>query len=195
MDIDDFLRDTRYNTVLSWFLASMIGLVFFESLLGLDLLWVLFSGLAFVFAVVPALAYRNYQVMPPFEVLLIASIPVIVRSFNLPVLAGEVMTYISIGALALLIAVELHIFTEIKLTHGFAVGLTVISTLAIGGIWSIMRYIMDTQLGTGFLTTNEALMNEYLSVLTAGIFAGVIFDSYFRRRDIIFRKMLKKVIG
>lgn len=194
MDIDDFLRDTRYNTLISWFLISLIGLVFFESVLDLDILWILFSGLTFFLAVLPALAYRDYEVMPPFEVLLLASIPVIVRSFNLSVLSGEISTYISIAAVALLLAVELHIFTEIKLSHGFAIGLTVISTLAIGGIWSIIRFILDTQFGTGFLTTNEALMKEYISVLTAGIFAGLLFDSYFRRRDKVFRRKVMKVI-
>ncbi len=195
MDIDDFLRDTRINSIISWFLVSLIGLVFIESLLDLDTLWIIFSGLVFILTVLPAVSYRNYEIMPPFEVILLASIPVIVRSFNLSVLSGEITTYVSIAAAALLIAVELHIFTKAKFSHTFAVIFTVISTLAIAGVWSIIRFILDARLGTGFLSTNEALMTEYFSVLIAGLFAGVLFDSYFRRRDRFFRRKFRKVIG
>lgn len=195
MDIDDFLRDTRINSIISWILVSIIGLVFIESLLDTDLLWIIFSGLVLTLTVLPALAYKNKEIMPPFEVILLASIPVIVRSFNISVLSGQITTYISIATVALLVAVELHIFTEAKFTHSFAVVFTLISTLAIAGVWSIIRFLLDNQFGTGFLSTNEALMAEYFSVLIAGLIAGLLFDSYFRRRDRFFRRQFRKVIN
>lgn len=132
--------------------------------------------------------------MLPWEVLVIAAIPIIVRSFEISSLANEIATYTAMAAVALIIAVELHIFTNVKFNHSFAILFTVVSTLALAGIWSIARFLMDIYLGTNFLTTNEALMQEYLQVLAAGIVAGILFDSYFRRRGRAFRKMIKTVI-
>lgn len=194
MELEDFFRDTQTNAVISWLLAGLTAAVFIESFLPLDILWIIFSGLTLTIISLPAIIYRNKLVVPPWEVIIIAVIPLLVRTFDVSILANEIATYTAIAAVALIIAVELHIFTSIKFSHGFAIMFTVVSTLAIGGIWSILRFIMDSYFGTGFLTTNEALMEEYFNILLAGILAGVLFDLYFRRRDRVLRKMLRKVI-
>lgn len=194
MELDDFLRDTKTNMYLSWLLTLSIVAVLIESALDFDILWILFSSLMTFVIILPALVYREHHIMLPWEVLLIGSIPVIVRTLEISILANQIATYTAMAALALIIAVELHIFTEIDFNHSFAVLFTVISTLALVGIWSVIQYLLDLYMSTSFLTTNEALMRDFLNATVAGVFAGVLFDTYFRRRDRQFRKLIQKVI-
>lgn len=195
MELDDFFRDTRLNTYLSWALILPVIAVAVESILTFDTVWIGFSGLIFLILVLPALVHRDFRVMVPWELVLVGSIPVLVRTLNISILANQVATYTAMAALALIIAVELHVFTEVKFSHGFAVIFTVIATLAVAGLWAVLRFNADIYLGTSYLTTNEALMWEYVNATIAGIIAGVVFDLYFTRRDRKFRKRIRKVIG
>lgn len=192
MEPEDFFRDTKINMYLSWLLTISVLAVFVESLLDFDILWIIFSGITMMLILIPPIRYRNHMVMLPWEVLLIAAIPVIVRTFQFSPLANEIATYLALAAVALIISVELDAFTEVSFTHGFAIGFTVITTLALAGIWAILRYQMDMVLGTSFLTTNEELMHEFFNALVAGVFAGALFDGYFRRRDRYLRKAMRK---
>lgn len=194
MELEDFFRNTKVNMYLGWLLTLSIAAVFAESLLDFDILWIIFSALMISVILLPVVTHRNPRVMLPWEVILIASIPVIVRTLEISVLSNQIATYLAMAGLALIIAVELHIFTNIKFNHAFAVGFTVISTLALAGIWAVLRYNMDIYLGTSYLSTNEALMIEFINATVAGLLAGIIFDIYFTRRDRKFRKMLKKVV-
>lgn len=143
--------------LLAWALTAVIGLVFVESVLDLDFLWSLFSGLLILLIILPPVYYGDVRAVLPFEMLAIAAIPVIVRVFEISVLANEVATYVSFAAMALLIAVELHIFTSVRFSHGFSVAFLLVSTLAVGAVWSVVRFYMDSLLGTSYLTNNRSL--------------------------------------
>jgi len=177
-------------------MTSIILGVFIESISSFDYLWTIFTFLTLVLILLPPLKFRNKKVMLPWEVIVIAAIPMIVRTLEISILANEIATYISLSALALIIAVETHVFTSVKFNHTFAVAFTVISTLALTGIWAIIRYNMDLYLGTSFLTTNEELMHEFINVLIAGVAAGVVFDTYFRKRDRSLKnKLMEEELG
>jgi len=68
------------------------------------------------------------------------------------------------------------------------------ATLASGAVWAVVRWTADQYLGTAYLSTNEALMTEFLWVTLAGFAAGVLFDAYFRRRDRWLRSALERVV-
>lgn len=195
MEFEGFFRETRMNTYLSWTLTLLIASVFLESILDFDWAWTMFSGIVLGIALLPAISHRDLGIMVPWEVLALTVIPVTVRSLDSAILTSQLAVFAGIAATALIVAVELHVFTSVKFTHGFAIGFTVITTLAIGGLYSIIRYISDLYFGTAYLTTNEALMYEFIEISVAGILAGVLFDAYFGRRDNAFRKMLSKVIN
>jgi len=84
-------------------------------------------------------------------------------------------------AVALILAVQLHAFTPVKMTYGFAVLFVVVTTIATAGVWAVVRWIADIQLGTGFLATEEELMWEFVYSTAAGLLAGGIFRVYFGR--------------
>jgi hypothetical protein len=187
-------RDGRTNAFVAWSMIAVLVGVFVESLFDLDLQSVALAAAIGAVVLAPTAAARNPLVMLPWEVLGVALLPVLVGAL----LGGEVgvfATYLSIAALALIITVELHMFTSLRVTHWFAVVFVVMTTMATAGVWAILRWNMDRMLGTSYLTTNEALMIEWIYVTLAGLAAGVLFDAYFRRRGLRLRRAIWRVVS
>lgn len=187
--LERLFRDGRTNATISWVLVGGLVLVFFESVLDFDLLWIVFTAATGVIVLIPVAAYRNWRVMLPWELLVLALLPILVRG----VFGGELGTfayYLSIAGLALIVTVELHMFTSLQVTHWFAVAFVVMTTMAAAAASAIVRWNLDRHLGTSFLSTNEALMVEFAWVTLAGFAAGILFDSYFKRRGRRLRRAL-----
>lgn len=184
------LETERANAIIAWLLVAFVVLVVFESFLDGDLLWAGFAVIVVALALVPTVAHRSPAVMLPWEVLVLAALPLIGRALAANPLFGRFATYLAVAAIALIIAVELHAFTPIQMTPGFAVLFVVIGTMATAGLWAVARWIVDITFGTGFLLMpglTEAeietrLMWEFVYSTAAGVVAGVIFEGYFRRR-------------
>ncbi|MFD1588904.1 hypothetical protein ACFR9U_18150 [Halorientalis brevis] len=174
------VRDHRNNAILSWLLVGLVGVASVGSL-ATDLLWTVFTAAVVLIAVFPALSVRNVWTMPPWEVVLLATLPTIGRLFATTLVTGRIATYLSVAALALLVAVDLNAFTPVEMSDGFAVLFVVIATMATAGIWAVVRWGADLVLGTGFLTSERALMLEFVASTIAGVLAGVVFVFYFRR--------------
>lgn len=185
------VKDHRLNAGVGWVLVAFVGFVVVESLLTGDLLWAGFAAVVGVLALVPAAVHRDPIVMLPWEVLLLAALPIIGRSFATVPLTSQFATYLSVAALALIIAVELHLFTPVRMTPSFAVLFVVVATMATSGIWAVARWTVDLALGTTFLLDpslteveiETQLMWEFVYSTLAGGAAGVIFEGFFRRRD------------
>ena len=182
-------RSGRVNAIIAWPLVGVLVLVLLESVLDFDRLWILFVSVTGMIILAPPIAYRDWRVMLPWEVLVLALLPILIRGL----FGGELGTfgyYLSVAGLALIVTVELHMFTRVRMTHWFAVGFVVMTTLASAAAWAVIRWNSDRYLGTEFLSpssmtgeeANAALMIEFLWVTLAGLVAGLLFDAYFKRR-------------
>lgn len=194
-------RSGRTNALLSWVLVAILAGVFVESLLDFDRLWIAFTIATGAVVLLPPIAHRKWAVMLPWELLVLALLPILVRG----TVGGELGTfsfYLAIAALALIISVELHMFTALRMTHWFAVTFVVMTTMAAEAAWTILRWNADRLLDTTFLSApgvdqdaaNAALMTEWAYVMLAGFAAGVLFDAYFRRRGRRLRRRIRTVI-
>ena len=175
------LPDGRGNAYAGWALLCVLALAVGENLLDGDLLW---AGLAFsagVLVALPAVLARDPEVMPPWEVVAVVVLPVVVRSLASGVVV-QVATYLSVAALALLVAVELDAFTEVEMTASFAVGFVVVTTMATAGTWAVVQWYSDQLLGTEFLTTPDALMWDLVFASLTGVVAGALFELHFHGR-------------
>jgi hypothetical protein len=188
------IRDARTNAALGWLLVAFVALVGVESAPE-DLVWVGFSAAVVGIVLVPPVAYRNPRAMLPWEVLLLVALPVFGRAFAAPGLSSDVTTYLAVAAFALVIAVELDVFTTVGMTNWFAVLFVVIATMAAAGIWAVVQYASDLFLGTRFIlpaeppltaaqdeAAMEAMMRDFVAATVAGIAAGLVFVLYFRGR-------------
>lgn len=193
-DIGELLTDTRVNGILSWLLVGVFGLVAVESVVTGDVLWAGFAVVVGVVVVLPALLRGRVRTMPPWEVVLLAGLPVVGRAVATLQVTSVVATYLSIAALALIVAVELHLFTPVEMNVGFAVLFVVVTTLAAAGLWALVRWGADVTLGTELLlvpgpdgvvdreAVEENLMWEFVASGVVGLFAGLFFEGYIRRR-------------
>ena len=85
---------------------------------------------------------------------------------------------------------NLHLFTSVEMSFGFAVVFVVVTTLAAAGVWAVVRWGSDLYLGTELLLDpeltrpeiEERLMWEFVGATVAGLVAGVLFEEYIRRR-------------
>jgi hypothetical protein len=187
------LRSGRTNALVAWAMVTVLAGVFVESLFEFDLLPMAIIAAMIVVVAAPAVAARDPKVMLPWEVLGLALLPVLVRAL----FGGEMGTfaaYLAIAAFALIITVEFQMFTTLRVTHWFAVVFVVMTTLATAAAWTVLRWNADRMLGTNLLTTNEALMIEWLYVTLAGLVAGILFDAYFRRREAYLRQVIGWVV-
>jgi hypothetical protein len=190
---DRLFRDGRTNAVIAWALVAVLAGVFVDSVVDVDLQWVLFTAFVAVVVLLPPVAYREWRVMLPWELLVLALFPILVRGLFGGTL-GTFATYVALAGLALLVVVELHTFTTLRVTHWFAVVLVVLTTLAAVAAWTVFRWNADRFLGTSYLVDNETLMTEWLYVTLAGVVAGLLFDGYFRRRDQWLWRAIRRVI-
>jgi len=190
---DRLFRDSFVNAVIGWVLVAVLAGVFVDSAVDFDQQWMLFVAAAGAIVLVPPVALRSWRVMLPWELLVLALLPILVRGlFGGTV--GAFAVYFALAAVALVVVVELHLFTSMEVTHWFAVVLVVMTTLACGAAWAVFQWNSDQHLDTTYLTTNEALMVEFLWMTLAGFAAGVVFDAYFRRRDRWLRRAFDRVM-
>jgi hypothetical protein len=187
------VEQERGNAVLAWLLVSFLLVVVVSQLVVGETLWALFVLVVAILAVVPAVAYRNPLAMLPWEVLAIASLPAVGRALvagqtiGQVTLTGRVTTYLAVAAVALIVAVEVDVFTPVRMSYSFAVLFVVITTMAAAGLWAVAKWLSDGYLGTGFFAgdpelVETALMWDFVAATVAGIVAGVLFEFYFRRR-------------
>ena len=182
VELGDIIRSQRANAILAWGLVGLVVLVGIGSLLQGALLWGLFAATLAVLAAHPAFVLRTPYAMPPWEVVLIAALPTLGRLFATTIVGGRIAAYLSVAALALLVAVDLDAFTPVEMNGTFAVLFVVITTMATAGVWAVVRWSADILLGTGFIRSEHALMLEFVASTVAGVLAGIVFVLYFRER-------------
>lgn len=201
--LESIVGTRRRNTVLAWILVGFVLLVVPASVLDGDLLWAGFAAAVAAIALIPPAAHRRPSVMLPWEVLALAALPLIGRTFATVPVTGRFATYLSVAALALIVAVELDAFTPVRMTAGFAVLFVVVATMATAGVWAVARWLVDITLGTGFLldpalsehAIETNLMWEFVYSTAAGLVAGAVFELYFRRRARLRERLPETEVG
>lgn len=180
-ELEDLLGDERVNAVVAWLLVAVVVVVGIEELIVGDFLWAVFAIVVAALAIVPPIAHGSRGVMLPWEVLLMAALPVIGLALGASRLTGHFAAYLAVAAVALVITVELQVFTSVRMTPGFAIVLVVVGTMAAAGLWALTQWAFDIFLGTDLITDNDSLMWEFVYSAVAGLGAGIVFEVYFRR--------------
>ncbi len=181
LELDDFLHEGWLNNAVGWTTVMLMTGVLIESLLDMDVVWAGFTGLVMLVLLLPTVIGDDRRIRMPWGFLILASLPITARALDIGMVRGPIFFYLSFAALALIIAVEIHMYTGTKMTHWFAVVFVSLTTIAIEGAWAISRWYADSLLGTSFLPPHDDLMVDFVAVLAVGIGAGIFFDIYFRR--------------
>jgi hypothetical protein len=180
--LEELIGDNRTNAALAWLLVVAIAAIGVGELVtGSGFLWATFAAVLVALALLPPVAFRSSLVMLPWEVLLLAALPVLGMAVGADRLTGHFAAYLSVAAIALVIVVELQSFTSVRMTPTFAIVLVVVATMAAAGLWALLRWSAAQLLGIPFLSDHDAVMWEFVYSAVAGLGAGVVFELYFRR--------------
>lgn len=189
-DLGGLLLETAPNAIIGWTLIVMLVFAIVATVIEGAFNWAFFTALAVVIVLLPAIAFRDPLVMPSWELVVIVSVPVLWEVLLGWRFATDIPIYFAVAALALVVVVEVHRFTAVRMNHSFAVGFVVLTTLAVAGIWNVLQWLSDVYLGTAFVldgrsqdAINAAVMIEFIYAGIAGLGAGIVFDRYFRIRD------------
>ncbi len=176
------LADGRRNAVAAWLLVALAAAVWVGELVVAGVLWSTFALVVVSLAVLPPIAYRSRYVMLPWEVLALATLPLIGLVLGAERFSGPLFAYLALAAVGLVIAVELDAFTSIRMSSGFAIVLVVAGTMAAAAVWELLQWYAAVLLERPYETTNDELMIEFAYSTLAGVAAGAIFRWYFRER-------------
>lgn len=189
LSAEELLADRRLNAVVGWLLVVFLGLVVVESIADGDIPWAVFVTGIFVLCLVPPVAFRDPELMLPWEVVGLAALPTFIGAIITKQAVTDFAIYVSVAALALIVAVELDLFTDVEMTIGFAVVFVTMATLATAGLGALFQWQLDVLLGTETLlesgktddTIHDEMMIEFIYSAVAGVVAGIVFQLYFRR--------------
>jgi hypothetical protein len=172
------VHDERTNAGLAWLLLGVTGVVAVREVLGGTVLWGLF-GLCLVLVVAaPALVTRDRLVIVPWPLPALAAAAGISRAYGI---FPEVAGYLAIVALALVVTVELDVFTSVDLSRRFVVAFAVLSTLAIQALWTVVQFYSDRWLGSDLLHSQAELQWDIVAVTVVAAAVGTAFVWYFER--------------
>lgn len=202
-DVARLLRDAGLNAAIAWVLLFVMAATVGLSVLTGSIVWSGFAATVVIVSLLPPLVRRSPRVMLPWEILLFAGLPILGRSL-LPVPQfGLATSYLSVAAFALVVAVELHLFTAVKMSPGFAVLFVTVTTIAVSGVWAVVRWLADLYLGTTLLLVpgtpeleiERALMVEFVVATAIGVLAGIVFEYYVRRQTSVAARVPGETTG
>ena len=179
--LEELIADGRTNAAFSWLLVVAIALIGLGELVTGGLLWTTFALVLVALALLPPLTFRSWVAMIPWEVLLLAALPVLGLALGSERLTGHIASYLSVAAIALVFAVELQTFTTVRMTSSFAVIFVAVTTMAAAALWALFRWSAAGLLGVPFPSDHDAVMWEFVYSTSSGLGAGIVFELYFRR--------------
>ncbi|SDN22365.1 hypothetical protein SAMN04487949_3681 [Halogranum gelatinilyticum] len=174
------IEDARRNAAIAWVLTALLVVVAAVSFFAGLFVDMAVAAVAAAVVLVPAFAHRTWTRTVPWPILLLASLPLVVRAFE-PSFLADTVAALGIAALALLVVVVLQLTTTVSMTPNVAIGVVVIATLATAGFWALGSAASARYLGTGFVETNDQLMGIFTSALVASLAAALLFRWYFGR--------------
>ncbi|MFA9415406.1 hypothetical protein [Natrinema sp. HArc-T2] len=176
--LEDLVHGQRANAVIGWVLTGIVALSAIWNGLTAALLWCGLALLVVVVASLPALATRDWTAMLPWPVLSVAAIAVIARGVGL---SPEAAGYLIVATLALIVVVELEVFTSIELSRRFAVAFAGMTTMALQALWTVAQFYSDRWFGTAFLHSQTELQQDIVVVTLVGFVLGGLFEWYLTR--------------
>jgi hypothetical protein len=176
--VSALLHDESLNATLSWLLVGFLLIATVESVYSDEWLWAGLAATVVVVAILPVLYTGRKTAIAPWELFVLAVVPLVGRSFGL---LTQIAVYLAIAALALLIAVEIDLFSSTEMTPTFAVAFVVMTTMAVAGVWTVLQWGSDVLLGTALLGDVNSVMWDLVVATGVGVGAGALFQGYFRR--------------
>jgi hypothetical protein len=180
MGLEGVVRGERANPVLGWTSTAVVAAAAVESFLTGAFLW---GGLALVVVTVvslPGIITGDPSEIPPWPLPFVAAVAVVLRGAGL---LPDITGYVAIGSIALVLVVELDLYTGVDLSRRFAIVFATMTTMALQALWIIAQFYSDRWLDTTFLRSQTELQWDMVYVTAVGVVLGIVAEWYFERFD------------
>lgn len=180
MSLSSLARSERANAALGWTFTGVTAAVGIAAVVAGSLAW---AGLWFLLSVVvaaPAVGTGDWKALVPWPLPAMAAAAAVVQSVGLyPELAG----YVAVAGLALVVVVELDVFSSVEMSRRFTVVFAAMTTMAVQAWWTVVQFVSDWWFGTRFLRSQTELQWDIVAVTAVAVVAGGFFVWYFDRID------------
>lgn len=176
---DAVLAETRRNARLAWVLIAVLGVAAAASVARGQPVWAVFVAGGLAVLLLPAALRRDPAVMPAWELVAVAALPVASQFLALPDPVADLVLYGALLAVAVVAVVDVHVFTPVELPARFAVVFLALVTLAAAGVWAIVQFASDVYVGTALVGTKTTLMWDLVLATAVGLLASPLVAGYF----------------
>lgn len=209
LNLFNMLRNWRSLSVtagLSWFMKLLMVLLFPVELYKGEYLFSILLVFSVILSLIPSLVERSYKVTLPFELDLLITLSIFLNTFM-----GEGMEFYKkvrlydkalhiygsavVGLLAFVVVYTLNYTRKVRLSLPLIGFFTVTFAMAMGGIWEIMEFTVDSLFGT---TTQDGLadtMWDLVNDLAGGLITAAIGMLYIKYSNPDTRKRLAMPLG
>ena len=179
-----FIKTDSFNRGIAWVAIILLLATAAWNAFTADFLWVAFALFGAGLIVLPAGAYHDVSVMPPWELLLFAVILIASHALPLPILVTQGATYLAVVALAAIVVAELQVFSAVEMTPYFAGVLVILLSMATAGLWVILGWFLDLYLGTTYFDSLTRLMWDLVTITVTSLFSAPLFVLYMNWRSL-----------
>ncbi|WP_224333178.1 hypothetical protein [Haloprofundus halobius] len=168
------LSRSETEVVVSWLLVALLVVVGVAGLLrGADATAV-FAFLSAVLAAAPAILTRERRATLPWPVVGLAALAALGQRFT-PY--DVVATYVWVVSVTLILVVDLQAFTDVEMSSRFSAAFVATTTMAVGAVWTVLRWVSDAFFGTSYLGGVDPVMWELVGATAVGVVVGIAFES------------------
>lgn len=163
---------SQTNAVLGW---MFVGLVCVGAIVGFVVgspVWSLFAVCIVVAITFSAVSLRNWRALTPWPLVALSSVA------TLAVLGGlyrERAVFLTFVAVALVIVIQLQVYTDVELSGRFAIFFAVLVTMALEAIWIVAQSLSDTLLGTRLIESQVQLQWQIVYVTGIAVLVGLLY--------------------
>lgn len=199
-------RIISLSAMLSWLMKLiMLGMIPVEISHG-EYLFSIAIIIAVVISLVPSIVQRNYRITLPFELDLLITLSIFLHTFmgeglgfyskfwlwdNLLHMYGSGVS----ALLAFVIVYSMHYTGKVRLTLPLIWFFTAIFAMAMGGMWEIVEFSVDTFFGKNAQKGLEDTMLDMIYDLLGGLTAAGLGVLYVKYSNPERRKRLAKPLG
>lgn len=178
MSLSSPIRGERTNAALAWTAAGVLAAVGAVTLVvdspPWALMWLFVAGLV----ALPAVLTRDPTTVVPWPLPACGAAAAGLRFVGVD---PELVGYVAVAAVSLIAVVELDAFGAAEMSPRFTVVFGAMTTMAVQAWWSVVQFLSDWWLGTGFLTTQRELQWDIVGVTCVAVVMGTVFVWYFER--------------
>lgn len=199
-------RTVSLSTALSLLMrVLMTGLAPYEVYRG-EYLFAAATIVAVVISLIPAIVQRNYRITLPFELDFLLTLSIFLHTFM-----GEglefyqrywlwdkflhIFTSAVIGLIAFVIVYTLHYTRKLPITIPLIGFITIMFSMAVGGLWEIGEFAVDELFGKTTQNGLQDTMWDMINDLMGGAIISVLGMIYVRYSRPEARKRLARPIG